>query len=573
MSQIRRHFTRANGSLNEKGFYSEVFGFPVSSSDSEDSSEAGSTSTSSSSDCVIISRSSSTGKNIVLKHFVAGEMDVPSRFNSPEMVACFRAVVKLCGGGVDECQIIFDPVGEGELVTTQNTVEPHHFYMYASVIQALNLWFPLTSFEGTVLRVLNVAPSQLQPNSWAFVKAFELICHGLGLEPSVGVFFSFYQVKSLTPGKLVSINGQPNRGSLYFLFTVTSNLMAIKGVNEAHLTSFEKEVVVFLDSFNLFVIKDLIQNKGDHQGLVACIKRMRTIYEDEFTAFLEKSKQKKLQLDAPGDLDAQLVIADPEVVSVDVSLGNDVVVDKGSPRRALRPRQKGVAGDPSLNDVGGSVPDAPTVPLGVSSGVVSLDDVGEAAWSDSFDPIEFMDHHFSVKGDPSRFASIPTADLRRKALNSGVRGLMITHLLADRQEREVISERARADRSSRDEAVKLGKEKEDAMAQLKVTHAGELDRMKKTHDFDQALWRRRINGERTLRDALIVSCAQAGKDMMALQDYADELKATNNALKEGMADKYLDGFTFAVEQFKVVFPDLDPELVSQIDVMKKVDGG
>jgi hypothetical protein len=127
--------------------------------------------------------------------------------------------------------------------------------------------------------------------------------------------------------------------------------------------------------------------------------------------------------------------------------------------------------------------------------------------------------------------------------------------------------------SSRDEAVKLGKEKEDAMMQLKVTHAGELDRMKKTRDFDQALWRKRINGERTLHDALIVSCAQAGQDMMALQEYADELEATNNALKEGMTDKYLDGFTLAVEQFKVVFPDLDPELVSQIDVMKKVDGG
>jgi hypothetical protein len=207
MSQIRHHFTRANGSLNERGFYSEVFGFPVSSSDSEDSSETGSTSTSSGSDCVIISRSSFTGKNLVPKYFVAGEMDVPSRFNSLEMIACLRKVVKLCGGGADECQIIVDPVGEGELVTTKNTVEPHYFYMYASVIQALNLWFPLTSFEGTVLRVLNVAPSQLQPNSWAFVKAFELICHGLGLEPSVGVFFSFYQVKSLTPGKLVSISG------------------------------------------------------------------------------------------------------------------------------------------------------------------------------------------------------------------------------------------------------------------------------------------------------------------------------------------------------------------------------
>ncbi|GAU44608.1 hypothetical protein TSUD_240990 [Trifolium subterraneum] len=289
-----------------------------------------------------------------------------------------------------------------------------------------------------------------------------------------------------------------------------------------------------------------------------------------------------------------------QVVSADASLGNDVVLDKSSPQRVLRPRQKGVASDSSLNDAGGSVPDAHTAPTVVSGGIVSPEDVGEAAWSESFDPIEFMDQQFLVRGDPSRFAFVPTADLRRKALNCGVRGLMLTHLLADRQEREVISERARADRvektvedmesrytnvkaklqkeiddlqSSRDEAVKLGKKKEDAMVQLKVTHAGEFDRLKKTYDFDQALWRRRISGECTLRDALIISCVQAGKDMMALQDFADELEATNNALKEGMADKYLDGFTLDVEQFKVVFLDLDPELVSQIDVMKKVEGG
>ncbi|GAU44607.1 hypothetical protein TSUD_241000 [Trifolium subterraneum] len=124
-----------------------------------------------------------------------------------------------------------------------------------------------------------------------------------------------------------------------------------------------------------------------------------------------------------------------QVVSADASLGNDVVLDKSSPQRVLRPRQKGVASDSSLNDAGGSVPDAHTAPTVVSGGIVSPEDV---------------------------------AKLQKE--------------IDDLQ-------------SSRDEAVKLGKKKEDAMVQLKVTHAGEFDRLKKTYDFDQALWRRRISAD------------------------------------------------------------------------------
>jgi hypothetical protein len=73
--------------------------------------------------------------------------------------------------------------------------------MYASVVEHLNLWLPFTEFELALLNALNVAPTQLHPNGWAFVKAFELVCLGLDLEPRLGVFFHFYHIKSLSPGK------------------------------------------------------------------------------------------------------------------------------------------------------------------------------------------------------------------------------------------------------------------------------------------------------------------------------------------------------------------------------------
>ncbi|KAK2382244.1 hypothetical protein QL285_069792 [Trifolium repens] len=61
--QIRAHFTRADGSLNYSGFFSELLGVPISSSEFDSgSSDNNSSSSGASSDCVIISPSSFTGK-------------------------------------------------------------------------------------------------------------------------------------------------------------------------------------------------------------------------------------------------------------------------------------------------------------------------------------------------------------------------------------------------------------------------------------------------------------------------------------------------------------------------------
>ncbi|MCI03522.1 hypothetical protein A2U01_0024562 [Trifolium medium] len=84
MRQIRSHYTRADGSLNERGFYTELFGFPVGYSNSESSEESVSDS---SSDCYIIPRSSFTGKDLVPFNPEAfddlpGEMDTSSKFTS-----------------------------------------------------------------------------------------------------------------------------------------------------------------------------------------------------------------------------------------------------------------------------------------------------------------------------------------------------------------------------------------------------------------------------------------------------------------------------------------------------------
>jgi hypothetical protein len=54
------------------------------------------------------------------------------------------------------------------------------FHLYAVVIEDLGVKFPYMDFEVDVLKCLNVAPSQLQFNSWAFIRSFEVMCEGLG---------------------------------------------------------------------------------------------------------------------------------------------------------------------------------------------------------------------------------------------------------------------------------------------------------------------------------------------------------------------------------------------------------
>jgi hypothetical protein len=162
-------------------------GVPVSPSELDsDSDDSNSSSSGDSSDCVIISPSSFTGKRrdvslaIVAIGSEATTMEVSSVFQSEASVAEFRELYDV-SGNFDEDEVILEPVRAGEYVNSVHTTEPAFFYTYANFIRDFHLHFPFTEFEGSMLRVHNIAPTQLHPNSWAFIKAFELVCFGLDI--------------------------------------------------------------------------------------------------------------------------------------------------------------------------------------------------------------------------------------------------------------------------------------------------------------------------------------------------------------------------------------------------------
>ena len=80
-------------------------------------------------------------------------------------------------------------------------------FFYSTVFKKLLLRLPLYSFERAFLTKINVAPTQLHPNSWAFVRGFSIHCTHFGHMPSVEVFLYFFEAKRVGRQLWVSFNG------------------------------------------------------------------------------------------------------------------------------------------------------------------------------------------------------------------------------------------------------------------------------------------------------------------------------------------------------------------------------
>jgi len=94
------------------------------------------------------------------------------------------------------------PCEKGEPVCADDRANPAggpFFFMYSTIFKRVKFCLPLTGFERVLLTEVNVAPTQLHPNIWAFVRAFIILCNHFGYTPSVDVFLYFFEAKN--PGK------------------------------------------------------------------------------------------------------------------------------------------------------------------------------------------------------------------------------------------------------------------------------------------------------------------------------------------------------------------------------------
>ncbi|KAK2415666.1 hypothetical protein QL285_038128 [Trifolium repens] len=653
--QVREHFTRPDGSFDYSGYFSEVLGesFNVEgdSSDSDSDSSSGN-----SSDCVIISPSSFTGKQrdeslaIVAVGPETMAREVSSMYQDVESVEVFRKKFDV-SGTFNEEDVVLEPVEEDEYVVDVPRSDLVTFFMYTKFIEHFHLFFPFTEFQKSMLRVLNVAPPQLSPNSWSFIKAYELVCYGLEIpEPSVAVFFSFYQVKNFLPQNVVPLSAQPNRGlfQLYssnykyykdtfvrvrgaehcpsvmyddggaslFPFHWTDNPRLIKGAVYERLSEFERDTVAYLESMSQMHPRELLDADRAPAVLQKYLQDMSSLTPAQRREFVEKARRKKEQPDPKVDVLSQLDVGEDKKnrkhdwkISVLVkpsssgSLAGEKVAKneeetkspvkkklRGSSRRRKKDQDVAEA-DKDLVDVDNYVAErSPAMDEAVAEAIQAAK---SSPWDPMFDPEAFLSKMVDMAGNSARFNNTATGDLARMALGYELKGLLLNYALASRQRAELSAAKDKEALVEKNLVV-LERDIETAKARcegdikrLKEKHAEEVDTLKKKYEGDLSDAKRDketavkamndVQADLNSRDERIKALTQENKDALAELKVLKEEKAKWGSQKEALeiqaGEQYDEGFAFVLEQVKILFPDLDPALLSQADAMALVEDG
>jgi len=83
------------------------------------------------------------------------------------------------------------------------------FFVYNTLFTNLRVTLSFDEFTSNVLKFLNLAPTQLHPNSWACLLAFRMVSHLFDLTPRAEVFLYYYNTYPANPISWVSLASRP----------------------------------------------------------------------------------------------------------------------------------------------------------------------------------------------------------------------------------------------------------------------------------------------------------------------------------------------------------------------------
>jgi len=146
---------------------------------------------------------------------------VSSSFYTDTSVVEFLNEVPVLKASAKESLLVFGPCSlEDRVYRERSSTEPPFFFMYSCLFADLHVSHPFDAFTAGVLKELNVAPTQLHPNSLASMQAFRIVCRTFGLRPLPSCFLHFY---SSYPAKLTRWQSLVSRaGSVLFKPFTTS---------------------------------------------------------------------------------------------------------------------------------------------------------------------------------------------------------------------------------------------------------------------------------------------------------------------------------------------------------------
>ncbi|XP_045819183.1 ankycorbin-like [Trifolium pratense] len=324
-------------------------------------------------------------------------------------------------------------------------------------------------------------------------------------------------------------------------------------------------------------------------------ERMRTISNEERLAFLAKARQQKTN-PAAGVADPlrQLQVEEAGVKEGRSKRKHDgripvEIPGKAAAKEGVVPPLKKQKTEKTIQPAGDA--DKGKGVASSSSQPPSQDADADAplTWS-SFDPFDFIERGVTMVGDMTRFTNTPTADLRKKALEYEVKGTLLNYLLTNRQEQEVQEAKQKVKTvddnladiekrytetktkleadikklrdSQESEAERLKKEYEDKLAKVKESYAASETKLKENAAAQDEV----ISKLSKEKDAAVFSVGSLGEEKERLETDVKELQLY-------AANQYEEGFAYALEQVKLLFPDLDAKRLAEADAMNQIIDG
>lgn len=98
---------------------------------------------------------------------------------------------------------------------------PHDFiFVYNTFCSDLHVTLPFDEFTMGILQILNVASTQLHPNSWATLQPFRIICDIFKILPMLQSFLFYYNSRPSTPMSWLSLSS-PSRSIRFAPYTTS----------------------------------------------------------------------------------------------------------------------------------------------------------------------------------------------------------------------------------------------------------------------------------------------------------------------------------------------------------------
>ncbi|KAK7268865.1 hypothetical protein RIF29_21574 [Crotalaria pallida] len=115
---------------------------------------------------------------------------VQSHLCSEDQLAEIRRAMLPCPGDATGTSYEVLPCSENDRTCSQT--DNNSFFFYTDLIHNLGVTLPFTDLEMRVLNELGLAPSQLHPNTWSFLRAFQKYCRARNLVCTVRLFLWTY---------------------------------------------------------------------------------------------------------------------------------------------------------------------------------------------------------------------------------------------------------------------------------------------------------------------------------------------------------------------------------------------